>query len=56
MTKKIASCEELSQSLVEEFKNKTKNKVEIPEKIEIYGQNILNSLLNEIKIYINSKR
>ena len=34
--------------------NKTKNKVEIPEKIEIYGQNILNSVLNEIKIYINS--
>ena len=54
VTKKIASCEELSQSLVEEFKNKTKNKVEIPEKIEIYGQNILNSVLNEIKIYINS--
>jgi len=47
VTKEINNSNELSLSLVEEFKeNKDKNK-EIVEKIENYGQNILNNMILE---------
>ena len=52
ISKEVNSSNELSLSLVEEFKdNKLKNP-EIAEKIEIYGQNILNNVTMEIKKYI----
>ena len=49
----IRTPEDLSQSIVEEFKNNKNIDGEIIEKIENYGQNTLNNVLNEIKIYIN---
>ena len=52
ITKEISGSNELSLSLVEEFKeNKPKN-LEIAEKIENYGENILNNVTMEIKKYI----
>jgi len=52
VTKQIESSEDLSLSLVEEFKlDKPKNQ-QITEKIENYGQNILNNVIMEIKKYI----
>jgi len=52
VTKKINNYEELSISLVEEFKkNKPKNLENIA-KIESYGQNIFNSVISELKKYI----
>ena len=52
VTKEINSSEELSLSLVEEFKeDKVKNQ-EIAVKIESYGQNILNNTIIELKKYI----
>jgi len=52
ITKEVVNSNELSVSLVEEFKeNKSKN-VEIAEKIENYGENILNNVTMEIKKYI----
>jgi len=52
VTKQIESSEDLSLSLVEEFKlDKPKNQ-QIAEKIENYGQNILNNVIMEIKKYI----
>ena len=53
ITKVIRTPEDLSQSIVEEFKNNKNIDGEIIEKIENYGQNTLNNVLNEIKIYIN---
>ena len=54
ITKEINSSDELSLSLVEEFKeDKAKNR-EIAAKIENYGQNILNNVIKEIKKYINT--
>ena len=54
VTKKIYSFEELSQSLVEEFKLNKDNNNQIVEKIDNYGQNILNNVIIDLKKYINS--
>ena len=54
VTNEVRSPEALSQSLVEELKKDKINNEQIEVKIENYGQNILNNVLNEIKIYINS--
>jgi len=52
ITKKINNSDELSLSIIEEFKeDKAKNNM-IAEKIESYGQNILNNTINELKKYI----
>ena len=50
--KVINSSNELSLSLVEEFKDNKQKNPEITEKIESYGQNILNNVTMEIKKYI----
>ena len=52
ITKEINSYSELSVSLVEEFKDDKARNLEIAEKIESYGQNILNNVAMEIKKYI----
>jgi len=52
VTKEINSSNELSVSLVEEFKNDKPKNIEIAKKIENYGQNILNNVTMEIKKYI----
>ena len=52
VTKEINSSDELSLSLVEEFRDDKPKKLEISAKIENYGQNILNSVTMEIKKYI----
>ena len=52
VTKEINSSDELSLSLVEEFKDDKPIKLEISAKIENYGQNILNNVTMEIKKYI----
>jgi len=52
VTKQTNNSDELSLSVVEELKdNKVKN-LEIAEKIENYGQNILNNVIIELKKYI----
>ena len=52
ITIKINNSDELSVSLVEEFKaNRAKNQ-EIAAKIENYGQNVLNNVTMELKKYI----
>tara|TARA_B100001123_G_scaffold442458_1_gene586113 strand:+ start:1256 stop:2521 length:1266 start_codon:yes stop_codon:yes gene_type:complete len=52
VTKEVKNSDELSLSLVEEFKeNKPKND-EIAEKIQNYGQNIFNNVIVELKKYI----
>ena len=51
-TKEINSSDELSLSLVEEFRDDKPKKLEISAKIENYGQNILNNVTMEIKKYI----
>ena len=52
ITKKVNNSNELSLSLIEEFKeDRTKNQ-QIVEKIENYGQNILNNVIMELKKYI----
>ena len=52
ITKEINNSDELGLSLVEEFKeDKAKNNL-ITEKIENYGQNILNNTIKELKKYI----
>ena len=53
VTSKIFSFSELSQSLVEELKKEKINNDQIIKKIENYGQNTLNNVLEEIKIYID---
>ena len=52
VTKEINSSNELSISLVEEFKDDKPKNLEISDKIENYGQNILNNVTMEIKKYI----
>ena len=52
VTKEINSSNELSLSLVEEFKDNKPKNLEISAKIENYGQNILNNVTMEIKKYI----
>ena len=52
ISKEVNSSNELSLSLVEEFKDNKPKNPEITEKIETYGQNILNNVTMEIKKYI----
>jgi len=52
ISKEVKSSNELSLSLVEEFKDNKPKNPEITEKIETYGQNILNNVTMEIKKYI----
>jgi len=52
ITKEINSSDELSLSLVEEFKEDKAKNHEIAAKIENYGQNILNNTIIELKKYI----
>ena len=50
----VSSPEELNQSLVKEFKEDKANNNQVIEKIDNYGLNILNNVIKEIKIYINT--
>ena len=50
----VSNPEELNQSLVEEFKEDKANNNQVIEKIDNYGLNILNNVIKEIKIYINT--
>ena len=52
VTKEINSSNELSLSLVEEFRDDKPKKLEISAKIENYGQNIFNNVIIELKKYI----
>jgi len=52
VAKKINNSEELSLSLVEELKDDKEKNPEIAEKIDNYGQNILNNVTMELKKYI----
>jgi len=52
ITKEINNSEELSLSLVEEFKQNNDKNYQIAEKIENHGQNILNNVTMELKKYI----
>ncbi len=52
VTKKINNYEELSLSLVEEFKEDKAKNHEIIQQIENYGQNIFNNVIIELKKYI----
>ena len=50
----ISTPEELNQSLVEEFKEDKASNNQTIEKINSYGQNVLNNVIKEIKIYIDA--
>ena len=52
----IVEHKNLAQSLVEDFKNGKKNNTEIVEKIDNYGQKILNNVIKDINIYINTQK
>jgi 3-deoxy-D-manno-octulosonic-acid transferase len=52
ITKVVNSSNELSLSLVEEFKDDSVKNKGITEEIEKYGQNILNNVIIELKKYI----
>ena len=52
ITKEINNSDELSLSLIEEFKYDNAKNDMIVEKIENYGQNILNNTVKELKKYI----
>ena len=52
LTYQVHSPEELSQSLVEELREDKINNVQIIEKIENYGLNTLNNVIEELKKYI----
>ena len=56
ITKEINNAEELSLSLVEEFKNNKAKNEEIALKIQNYGQNIFNNVIMELKKYIDIYR
>jgi 3-deoxy-D-manno-octulosonic-acid transferase len=53
-TKEVANTEELTLSLNKEFEQEKEKNVEIAEKIQNYGQNILNNMMSELKAYINN--
>jgi len=53
VTNEVHNPEVLSQFLVEELKKEKMHNEQIIKKIENYGQNTLNSVLKEIKKYIN---
>jgi len=52
VTKKVNNSDELSLSLVEEFKEDKAKNDEIAVKIQNYGQNIFNNVIIELKKYI----
>jgi len=52
VTKQINNSDELSLSLVEEFKEGKAKNDEIADKIQNYGQNIFNNVIIELKKYI----
>lgn len=52
ITKVVQNSEDLGLSLAEEFRDNTTKNVKICEKIENYGQNILNNVIIELKKYI----
>ena len=52
VTKKVNNSDELSLSLVEEFKEDKAKNDKIAAKIENYGQNIFNNVIIELKKYI----
>jgi len=52
VTKKVNNSDELSLSLVEEFKEDKAKNDEIAAKIQNYGQNIFNNVIVELKKYI----
>ena len=52
ITKEVNNSNELSLSLIEEFKEDKSKNQQIVEKIENYGQNILNNVIMELKKYI----
>ena len=54
VAEQVSSPEELIQSLDEEFKEDKANNNQAIEKIDNYGLNILNNVIKEIKIYINT--
>ena len=54
VAEQVSSPEELIQSLDEEFKEDKTNNNHMTEKIDNYGLNILNNVIKEIKIYINT--
>jgi len=56
VAKKINNSEELSLSLIQELKEDKPKNQEISEKIENYGQSILNNVIMELKKYINNFR
>ena len=52
ITQKVNSVDDLSISLVEEFKEDKAKNDEIAAKIQNYGQNIFNNVIIELKKYI----
>ena len=52
VTKQINNSNELSLSIIEEFEGEKIEKSSIKEKIDNYGQNILNNVIEELKKYI----
>ena len=56
VTKKVLNSEELGQFIVEEFINTREKDQGVITEIENYGQNTLNNVLKEIKIYINNEK
>ena len=52
VTKEVNGSDELSLSLVEEFKSNEAKNHEIAKIIENYGQNIFNNVIIELKKYI----
>ena len=53
-TKEVNNSDELSVSLVDEFKENRSKNYEIAVKIEDYGLSILNNVIKEINKYINT--
>ena len=54
LANEISNMKDLAQSLVEEFNKDEENYNKIIEKINNYGQNILNNVISDIKKYINN--
>ena len=54
VAKQVNNTKELDQSIVEEFSSTQFNKNEIVQKLDNYGLNILNNVIKEIKIYIDT--
>jgi 3-deoxy-D-manno-octulosonic-acid transferase len=54
VTKRVNNVQELNQSLVENFSINNINNNEILKKIDNFGKNILNNVMQEINKYVNS--